>query len=245
MGALTRRPGASLHHQLYSILHSGISSGRYGDGALLPSEDALAQSYQVSRATVRRAMQTLEAKSLVERLPGVGTKVILPAAAAATISRTMELVGAFPEPSELTLIGFEYICAPAEVAELLEMTAGDPVLRVSRLRQVKGMPFRLTRHYLPEAIGRQITPDMLEMRLLADVLVGLGYRLRRTKNLVGAVLADVGDADVLAIDPGAPLLELSRVVRDDHEKPVLLQHSVTPPEREKLCIESDEYYSGK
>jgi len=244
MGALTRRPGASLHHQLYSILHSGISSGRYGDGALLPSEDALAESYQVSRATVRRAMQTLEAKSLVDRLPGIGTRVIRPGGVPVA-PPAFDLVGAFPEPGELTLIGFEYVGAAAEVAELLELTPGDPVLRVSRLRRVKCTPFRLTRHYLPEAVGKQITADMLEMRLLADVLVDLGYHLRRTRNLVGAVLAEVADADLLAIEPGAPLLEMSRVVRDENDRPILLQHSITPPEREKLCIENDEYFGGK
>jgi len=245
MGALTRRPGASLHHQLYSILHSGIYSGRYGDGALLPSEDALAESYRVSRATVRRAMQTLEAKSLVERLPGIGTRVTMPGGVPAVVAPAFDLVGAFPEPGELNLIGFEYVGAAAEVAEFLELTPGDPVLRVSRLRQVKGTPFRLTRHYLPEAVGKRVTADMLEMRLLADVLVDLGYRLRRTRNLISAVLAEVGDADLLDIEPGAALLEMSRVVRDENDRPILLQHSITPPEREKLCIESDEYFGGK
>ena len=245
MGALTRRPGASLHHQLYSILHSGISSGRYGDGDLLPSEDALAASYRVSRATVRRAIQTLEAKRMVQRLPGIGTRVVMPGGARPVVSPAVGLVGAFPEPGELTLIGHDYIAAAAEVAELLELKPGDPVLRVSRLRQVKGTPFRLTRHYLPEAVGKQITADMLHMRLLADVLGGLGYRLKRTRNLIGAVLAEVEDADLLAIEPGAPLLEMSRVVRDENERPILLQHSVTPPERERLCIEADEYFSGK
>ena len=243
MGALTRRPGASLHHQLYSILHSGISSGRYGDGALLPSEDALAESYRVSRATVRRAMQTLEAKSLVERMPGIGTRVTRPGGVPVA-PPAFDLVGAFPEPGELNLIGFEHVGATAEVAELLELKPGDQVLKVSRLRQVKGTPFRLTRHYLPEAVGKQITANMLEMRLLADVLVDLGYRLRRTRNLISAVLAEVGDADLLDIEPGAALLEMSRVVRDENDRPILLQHSITPPEREKLCIESDEYFGG-
>jgi GntR family transcriptional regulator len=239
MAGLTRRDGSSLHHQLYSILQSGILSGRFPNGSLLPSEDALAETYQVSRATVRRAMQTLERKGGVKRLHGVGTRVeATDLSAPRSNPSVMNLINAMGDESELVMLRFEFVRCPPEVAEGLDLSSGDTVLHISRLRQVDGIPFRLTHHFLPEAIGRKLTPEMIERQLLVAVLATLGIVAHRADNLISAILADADDADLLSVDVGAPMLDLKRVVRSEDGKPFLLQHAITPAEREKLFIET-------
>ena len=240
MTLLTRRAGASLHHQLYSILLSSISSGKYAKGSLLPSEDALADTYQVSRATVRRSMQTLEEKGIVRRRHGVGAQVIASLDADARADYpVMNLVGSFTEASELEILGFGFVPASSQLAAKLDLNVGDTILHVTRLRRIDGIPFRLTHHYLPEALGRRLTAEMLEQRPLISILIDIGCTPQRADNIISATLADVAEADPLQVDIGAPMLELSRVVRDPDRRPILVQQAFSPASRERLFIETD------
>ncbi|GAQ63614.1 GntR family transcriptional regulator [Streptomyces scabiei] len=59
---------------LAGALRDRIEAGEYSD--TLPSEADLVGSYYVSRNTVRRALQVLEADEVVESVPGVGWRVV-------------------------------------------------------------------------------------------------------------------------------------------------------------------------
>jgi GntR family transcriptional regulator of arabinose operon len=63
------------HRQIYAVLRREIQSGRLADGARLPSEAELVQTYGASRITVGRAMRDLQTDGLVERRAGSGTFV--------------------------------------------------------------------------------------------------------------------------------------------------------------------------
>ena len=54
------------HHQVYLVLLQQITEGRFGDDGTMPNELQLAQSFSVSRITIRKAMERLEAKVLDE-----------------------------------------------------------------------------------------------------------------------------------------------------------------------------------
>ena len=239
MVGLTRRPGASLHHQLFAILHSGISSGRYGGGSLLPSEDVLAETYNVSRATVRRAMQTLEAKGLIERRAGIGTRVFALPGEEHGASAVVDLVGALAGAGELVLMSFGFETASADICAQLDLPAGASVLNITRLRSMNDVPMRLTQHYLPEHLGKQLTPSILDGRLVAEVLLDIGVVGNHSENIISAILADATDADILKVEVGSPLLKLTRLLRTGSGQAVLLQHATTSPHREKLRIMFD------
>lgn len=64
-----------LYQQISEHLESQIMSGELQVGAQLPTEHALAASYQTSRITSKRALSELENKGLVERTRGKGTFV--------------------------------------------------------------------------------------------------------------------------------------------------------------------------
>lgn len=56
-------------------LRSKIEDGSFVPGSLLPSENCLCADYQLSRPTVRRALEKLSHLQLIEKKPGVGTFV--------------------------------------------------------------------------------------------------------------------------------------------------------------------------
>ena len=66
---------ASLANQVEQIMVERIKSGFYPVGEKLPSEIQLAEEFDVSKATVRAAVNALTARRLVVRRQGVGTFV--------------------------------------------------------------------------------------------------------------------------------------------------------------------------
>ena len=78
-GAVNRRGKlVALHHQVFLTIRNEVVSGRYhGDGSpqALPGEHELASRFRVSRATVRRALASLESDGLVVRRRGAGGRM--------------------------------------------------------------------------------------------------------------------------------------------------------------------------
>jgi GntR family transcriptional regulator len=67
--------GPSKYVQFADFLRQQIESGELAPGALLPSESALMQRYEVSRPMARKAVAILRNEGLVTTEQGVGTKV--------------------------------------------------------------------------------------------------------------------------------------------------------------------------
>jgi GntR family transcriptional repressor for pyruvate dehydrogenase complex len=73
------RPGAlRLSDRLADDLEAQILRGDIATGELLPSEADLCSTFGVSRTVVRDALRTLDARGLVESVPGRGTTVRAP-----------------------------------------------------------------------------------------------------------------------------------------------------------------------
>ncbi len=62
--------------QLADILTAQIASGELPRGRTIPSEQALQQEYGLSRGSVRKAVQVLRERKLVDTVPQRGTFVI-------------------------------------------------------------------------------------------------------------------------------------------------------------------------
>ena len=72
---IAREARTSLHIQLYTALSQLILAGHWLPGSQIPSETQLGQHFNISRTTVRLALQHAEIEGLITRLPGRGTFV--------------------------------------------------------------------------------------------------------------------------------------------------------------------------
>lgn len=71
-----RRSKEKLYVQIYSIILEKIESGAWPAGTQIPPEDELCRIYDVSKATVREAVQELVREGCLTRRQGKGTFVI-------------------------------------------------------------------------------------------------------------------------------------------------------------------------
>ena len=100
MGHINRSSKLPLYHQLYELLRSGITSGRWQPGDMLPPESELTERYEVSRTTVRQVLEMLVNEGLIYRQRGRGSFVAHP-----TVEQTLVRIISFTD--DMRQRGFE------------------------------------------------------------------------------------------------------------------------------------------
>ena len=211
---IDRSSPTPLYFQLAHAIESAIRRGDLPAGARLQNEILLAQHHGLSRPTVRRAVQELVDKGLLVRKRGVGTQVIQP-----HVRRSVELTSLYDdlarggEAPSTEVLSVERIPAPVDIAEQLELAAGDEIVALRRLRRTRGEPLAVMTNYLP---GRfEPTLSELTERGLYQYLRGQGVHLRVAHQRIGARLARAEEARLLEEPPRSALLTMQRTAYDD------------------------------
>lgn len=211
------------HHRIYLVLRQEILEGRYTPDQPLPNELLLSEQFQVSRITIRRAMERLDREGLVVRYRGKGTFPVASSESSpvqASISGVIENLIAMGLKTEVEVLDFGYVAASAEVAQALELTPGTLVQKAIRVRSHGGAPFSLLTTYVPEDIGRTFTREDLASQPLLLLLERAGGKIARAEQAITAKLATPDQALLLNMEPGDALLCIRRAVFDDAGRPV-------------------------
>jgi GntR family transcriptional regulator len=228
-------PGASptfspLYQQIKALITQSLQSGEWKPGELIPSEVELAGRFKVSQGTVRKAIDELAAENLVVRRQGKGTFVATHHEARAQF-RFLRLVpddGA-PNYPENKIIEVKRMRAPAEVARLLDIKAGDSVIFVKRVQFFTGVATILEELWLPGIIFKGLTAErLIEYKgpMYGLFEVEFGTRMIRATEKIRAVNADKNAAALLQIAPNTPLLSAERVSYTYGDKPVELRRGM-------------------
>ncbi|TQM11260.1 GntR family transcriptional regulator [Pseudonocardia kunmingensis] len=238
IGGLERELGTPLHHQLSTVLRSAIASGRYGPGDQIPGELTLMQMYDVSRATVRRALLTLESEKLVERRPGRGTRVLrnLPIGMALSMDEHVRGIERAAEHTAVDVLEYVRVPAPYEVAKALQLDDLTEVLKITRVRRRNDQPLRHLTNYLEPSVGDLLRADDLHDHTLVELLRRAGRVVHRAVDEVGATVADAPVAAALRVRVGDPLLQMARVMFDAGGAPLAYQWTLVSPDRFRMRV---------
>jgi GntR family transcriptional regulator len=219
-------PGTPLHVHISDRFRREIREGRRLPHEALPSESELCRLFEVSRVTVRRALQTLEGEGLIYRRQGLGSFV-------ADRRVTPGLVRLADFAQELERAGLEARSrvlhramepAPHWVAEALQLPEGSPVFRLDRLRLGNEEPLALDRTWLApfhaqllegHDLGRDTIYGVLERDYGIPILSGR-YRIT-------AAAAEDSVARELGVEAGDPVLLIDRTSRSVGGRPVYVQ----------------------
>ena len=229
---------APLYRQIKQLLVTGLEQGEWRPGELIPSEMELAARFQVSQGTVRKAIDDLAAENLLVRRQGKGTFVATHHEPRAQY-RFLRLQ---PDegreaPAHSRFLECKRQRATAEVATLLELKAGDPVVFVRRLLSFDEAPTVLDDIWLPGIAFKGLTAERLAQ--YHGPLYGLfetefGTRMIRADERIRAVAAEEPAASLLGVEVGAPLLLVERVSYTYGDRPVEI--------RRGLCVTRNHHY---
>ena len=229
--ARTPASTAPLYFRIQEMLRSQIVSGKLSEGAPLPSESELAETYGTTRGTVRQALAQLTFEGLIVRRVGLGTFVggrphesRIETQRVRSFEEQMEDTGAHVD---FRVLAFERELASSAIAESLELPQGSFVYRLRRLRLIENEIIGLEDRSMPEAIGSAIPGVALVSRPATTMIeAALGTPLGGITVQVGAVAAVSDVARDLGIRRGSPVLVRSHTFFDQAAKPVLAGESV-------------------
>ena len=227
------RPQAPLYHQVYTILREQLMEGRYTPDKALPGELDLAEKFQVSRVTMRRALDELVREGLIERSRGRGSFARAQPAGplSSGVSGLLENLVSMGLKTRVTVISMDLIGAPDEVAGPLNVNPGESVLKTVRVRSIEAGPIALLTTFVPETIARGFTRKALGQKPMLTLIEEAGVQVARAEQAMSARLADADIAPLLDVAFGAPLIAVTRVVYDAKERAVQLLRGLYRPDR--------------
>jgi GntR family transcriptional regulator len=206
-----------------SAMTEAIADGTWPPGTQLPAEEGLMERFQVSRTTVRKAVQNLAGRGLVEIRRGKGTYVTEPRITQelTELSGFVEDMQAQGRVASARVVDKQVVPASQEVARQLGVAAGTLVVCIERVRLADGVALSFDETYLPAQIGAKIMADDLETEPIfslleqkyAIALVEAVYQLE-------AVLAPERVARFLGIAPKDPIFLIERTSYSANRTPV-------------------------
>lgn len=214
---------APYYRQLYEILRKDIIEGDRLPGDLLPSESELIDRYEVSRVTVRQAMDLLVQDGLVYRRRGRGTFVATP-----KIEQGLTQIISFTEDmrrrgfhAETAVLASKVLSATKEIARHLEIPSGEEIAFLQRLRLADGEPLSIESSYLIHRLCPGVLQGDYANEPLREALESkYDLRLVRATQVIRALPANKEQAQELAIAPGAPIFFIERVSYSQYDRPV-------------------------
>ncbi|HEX9066843.1 MAG TPA: GntR family transcriptional regulator [Streptosporangiaceae bacterium] len=237
-----RTARVSLPDACVRALTDAIERGIYPAGSPLPSENELADQLQVSRATLREALRTLEDRQLVVRRHGRGTFV-------STAPIVNDLHRNFGITAMIRAAGYEPSTAgqevttgpaPRDAAERLGLARGETVTTLRRIRLADKRPVVLSVEVFP---ARLLTADDLarlsdsRQSLYGYLYAERGIAIHRGLAELTPVKAPAEIAAGLEVVRGSLLLCISQVDYDDTGKALMYSVEYHLPDWVRFTIE--------
>jgi GntR family transcriptional regulator len=202
-----------LYAQVEGVLASDIAGGTLPAGEQLPTENDLIERFGVSRPTVRRAVQNLVNRGMVEIRRGKGTYVTRPKitqelTALSGFVEDMQALGRHPTAR---LLGKQVVAADKTVAHQLALPAGSLVVRIRRVRLADGEPVSFDETYLPKELGEKVITNDLEVEPIFSLLEQkYDLPLVEAEYCLEAVAAEPAVAEALGVETGSALFLIER-----------------------------------
>ena len=222
------------YREIADYLRERIIDGTFTSGRPLPSEEALAKEFGVTRPTVRQGIAELRAAGLVEVIMGRGMFVRSPHARP-NLTRPRGIrrdkAGHHTEADAIRWTSTEEPTAtrtdaPVALADLLRIPPGEPMYTYEQHQTADhGRLRQLHRTYVPFSVltgtrYEDTAPPPAPM--LFQALQGLGHELHFTE-YVRTRMPLPGEATTLHLAEGVPLLNVLRVTLDQDQRPLALE----------------------
>jgi GntR family transcriptional regulator len=219
-----KEPGEQpLYKQIARALRAEVEQLHPGDA--LGTEADLEQRFNVSRITIRRAIDKLAQDGLVLRRPGQGTfvarnKVSDRLGVLYSWTERMQELGLQPRTVDCEIL---QIVPPIWVSQALRLNIAspEPVLRIQRLRFGGDEPLAVMTDYLRLRFAPDLAEKGLEGESLYDTLEKrYNLELIRAEDGVVARRASLLEARLLDIEPDAPILQMTRITYVPDDEPI-------------------------
>lgn len=230
-----------MYHQLKVMIKEQIKMQKWKYGECIPSERELCEQLEISRMTVRHAINDLVAEGVLYRKRGMGTFVAKP-----KIDQALTKLTNFTSDMEdrslkpgAKVIHLKVIPAPENIAHFLQINENANVIELFRLRLANGEPMALERSFLPYNKASAILQESLENKsLYQELQEKCNIKVSQaTQTLEISYIDNSEDSKLLEVELKTPVLFIERKTFTDDGMPIEFVQSLYRADRYKFSIE--------
>ena len=201
-----------LYLQLMDILTGKINSGLEENEQLL-SEREICEIYDVSRTTVRQALDELERDGYIYKVHGKGTfvapkRVNQDLVSFYSFTEEMKKIGKKPSSE---IVSFEIMQAGEKLSNTFKISEEDLMYKIIRIRKADNIPMMYEITYLPFSRFEELTKKELEENPMYDVFRDkYNAKLTFAEEYFEPILTNKLESVYLDIQEGSPSLKIER-----------------------------------
>lgn len=224
-----------LWSQLYDILEARILNGEYSEGEILPSEMSLIDEFEVSRVTVRQAMDKLIQAKLISRQRGKGTIVLKRENHVETsFQSSFNGVTEKNNANDRRIINLEFKVPPIDVAYFFGISVKRPVLKLTRQTFVDEKVVTYYETYINPIVPLDDQTDFSGS--MYQKLKEVGFPITQVKEKITASIMDGKEMEMFQVAKKAAVMNRIRMGKSD-DKPIEYTYSKYVADGYELVIE--------
>ncbi len=213
-----------LYIQISDVIIDSIKNEIFKEGGLIPSEHELLFRYQVSRNTVRQAVQLLEKDRWVKRVRGKGTYVTK-TKEIKSLDFTMDIeskIAALGKKPGNRLCDLKEVKVMDKWARFLSIPESSPVICLRRVKLADSQPIALEERYFPPEIARLFSTEDLKNTPTARLFeTKKKTSIHYVEYLIGNAPLTETEAKNLEIELSASIFRRSSVYYTSNMKPIM------------------------
>jgi GntR family transcriptional regulator len=208
----------SLHAYIKEELLNRIKSEEYKKGEKIPTELELCEDFNVSRTTVRTALNQLTLEGYLNRQQGKGTFVAeqkLKQTLSHTVKRYSDQVAVQGKRAEIELIALNVIPANEFLEKSLQVSLQDPIQSIERVRKANGEPTQYEISYIPWDVAPGITKEHAETSLYSSLRNNFNVHIAKTVEHIEITIADERTSAYLNCEEGLPCFYIETTAENE------------------------------
>ena len=221
---LNKKSYNPLYVQISNFLEDLINERDIKANSKLPSEEVLANYYEVSRPSINKAYKVLIKKSLVYNQRGKGTFVLDRKINLPLLQEDISFGEALKNAKidfSTELIEIKKILSNDIISNLLNIKKGAQIINIKKLRCIQHKPFFLSNSYLPSEYFPGLENEDLEKDSLFSILEKkYSTNIIKCTRYMKIIKASEDESFYLNIPIGDPLLHLEGVVFSSNDKKI-------------------------
>lgn len=197
-----------------TVMHDikkNIQEGKYS-GMRLPDERSLAEYYQVSRSSMKKALELLAQQGIVFKKRGSGTFINPLYLKNRSMFRyegsNLGLTDSFKVPGKqqkIKLLDFKVVKADPETAQDLFLNENDFVYQFKRLRLLDKQPFLIEKGFVPIKIVPELKEENLQHSLFNYLEDKLNKNVTRSYLTITVEPSSKDDQEMLELSANEPV----------------------------------------
>ena len=224
------RSAVSRYIQLATLFRRRIEQGAWKPGDQIPTVDELAAECGVARATIRQALDQLQAEGLIDRFRAKGTFVrSAPAANRLWCEVETDWSGLLRsrEGAEIEVLGETQGVAGTTTPPASIGTLASRYSHIRRRHWRDGQPFLVTDVFLDERLRAKVTAEDLRSKTALKLAESIpGVRITDARQTLTIGTADVETATALQLPLNAPVAHVRRAAVDQRGVLILVADGI-------------------